>query len=133
MKKYEFDAKKVRERDYRVFCDELEDNPSIWFHGTGKEEAERIRNAGFKPPGTPETASVGNLASVSFAKRSSTALQYASKGTLDDPPSGGCIFVVEFETFDGVSREGDVIYVYRQDRMPKIIGYCCVPATYRHA
>ncbi|BCA20868.1 hypothetical protein BDHH15_40830 [Bradyrhizobium diazoefficiens] len=72
------------------------------------------------------------MASVSFAKRSPVALKYASKGAVDDPPTGGCIFVVQFDTFDGVSREGDVAYVYRQDRMPKIVGYCCVPPSYRH-
>ncbi|BCA03506.1 hypothetical protein JOE51_007595 [Bradyrhizobium japonicum] len=38
MKKYEFDAVKVRERDYRVFCEKLEDDPSIWFHGRAKRK-----------------------------------------------------------------------------------------------
>ena len=69
---------------YRVFPFELEEDESIYFHGTKDSNRALILSGGFRIP-TPPLAQ-----SVSFAKTSSLALRYASEARSELSPAG-CI------------------------------------------
>jgi hypothetical protein len=128
---YPFEAAKLEERGYRVFPDELENDPNVCFHGTADENRQPIIEEGFKPrtdlPGAPPEA----LKSVSFAKGSSLPLQHACEARAGGTKNG-CILVVRFATFDNVACNVADVWVYRRDRMPEVIGYCIIPADYKH-
>jgi hypothetical protein len=130
MKKYEFEGAKLEQRGYRVFPEELENDPCVCFHGTSEEKSELIRNEGFKIPASLPSAPPHSLTSVNFAKRSGLALRYACEARADTTKKG-CILVVRFASFDGVVCNPDIVEVHRQDRMPEIIGCCSIPADYR--
>jgi hypothetical protein len=90
---------------------------------TAAENLDSIIHDGF--------AFVGDLQSHSFAKGSALALRYACDRRSEASPDG-CIVAVRFRSLDGVVDEPSIIYVHRPDRLPEVIGYCIIPATYAH-
>jgi hypothetical protein len=112
------------ERDgYRLFPIELENDPLVAFHGTAEGNLQSIIHQGFRFE--------GGLPSCSFARGSPLALGYACKKRSEASPNG-CVVVVRFRSFDAVKVETSIVYVYRPDRMPDVVGYCIVPASYGH-
>ncbi len=113
------------ERGYRLFPDELENDPLVAFHGTVRANLESIIDKGF--------AFAGSLQSLSFAKDSALPLSYACKARSSESPEG-CVIAVRFRPpipRPGVGVETSVIHVYKLDEQPKVIGYCVVPADYK--
>lgn len=111
------------ETGYRVFPDEMEDDPLIFFHGTAASNLRPIVAEGFRP--------LKALTSISFARTSSLALRYACESRGPDSPDG-CIIAARFSDIEppGIKEEGFGVHVYDMSRLPEIIGYCIVPAAY---
>ena len=65
---------------YRVFPDEMENDPLIFFLGTAASNLRPIVAGGFRP--------VKALTSISFARTSSLALRYACEGRAPASPRG---------------------------------------------
>ena len=118
------------ERSYRVFSDALDRDPLVWFHGTSEENLRLILQQGFVIPASRPNAHADALPSVSFAKRSAVALRYACDARAGGTRNGG-ILAVKFAHLDRVTIESDALLVARADRMPTIIEFCVVPASYR--
>jgi hypothetical protein len=114
----------AEEREYCVFSDELENDPLIAFHGTALTNLNPILENGF--------AFIRDLQSLSFAKRSSLALKYASEARTPDSPDG-CILVVRFKSLEvsGIAVEHSIIHVHMLDEQPTVIGFCIIPSNYR--
>lgn len=109
---------------YRVFPNELENDPLVAFHGTARVNLPSILDQGF--------AFTRTLKSLSFAKNSSLALSYACKARTSNSPDG-CILVVRFDSLEkrGIGVEHSIIYVTKLDEQPEVIGYCIIPADYQ--
>ena len=110
---------------YRVFPDDVEDDPHIFFHGTAESRLESILKDGFTIPGP--------LPSLSLARDSSLSLRYASEARSAKSPKGVVIAV----RMDDVNRPGIVseafgLHLYTLEPQPVIVGYCIVPPDYNH-
>ncbi|MNE13440.1 hypothetical protein D3C80_1062730 [compost metagenome] len=123
-KEYEFQAL-GEEYSYRQFPNELENDKNIYFHGTAEAHFDAIKQNGFLPKFG------GSLDSISFAKNSSLALNYACEARNETSPNGIIIMVdisnIMPEVITGLDRS--VIHLAAQFQ-PKIIGYCVIPKTY---
>ena len=116
--------------DYCVFPAALEEEELVLFHATPAEILESILRDGFR---IPDPSGNNGLASVSFAKRSDMALIHAM--TKRAQKLGAyCIIVVRYESFNRLGLKNNLsdVHDYTLDPSPKIIGYCTVPASYRH-
>jgi hypothetical protein len=111
--------------EYRLFPAELEDDEHVFFHGTAACNLGPILDNGFSIPIEPP--------SVSFAKNSALALGYASAKRTPASPDG-CVLAVRYEKLDrpGLKVEVSMLHDYTCNPQPEIIGYCIVPASYRH-
>jgi hypothetical protein len=110
---------------YRIFPDELVNDPHVYFHGTELRVLQAILNEGFRIPAPPKAPS------VSFSPGSDLALSYAcSKRSVASPE--GVIIVVRFQPDNRsrVRRDPSILYVDHFDPQPEIIGYGIVPAGY---
>ncbi len=87
------------ETSYRVFPDEMENDPLIFFHGTAASNLLPILAEGFRP--------VKVLTSISFARTSALALRYACESRTPEAPEG-CIIMVRFSNVrpPGIKEEG---------------------------
>jgi hypothetical protein len=121
LKIYEF-TMPIEENGYRLFEEELENNPLILFHTTPIRNRESIIANGFM--------SGPSLQSVSYAYNSSCCLTHRGQDVNDDH----VVFVVEFESLDvfGITRNPSDIHVNLKDIQPTIKGYCVVPKEYKH-
>jgi hypothetical protein len=111
---------------YRNFPD-LENDPNVVFHGTSEEAARSIMKSGqFKPS--------ESLSSIGFCKTSDgTFVWFLDK--LGKNPTGtgnGCILAVRFDDIRALRDEPSHVYLDPGGPEPEIIGYCIVPADYRH-
>jgi len=108
---------------YRVFPDEMENDPNVFFHGTSASNLASIVRNGFRPTQV--------LSSVSFARDSSLALNYACSARSADSPDG-CVIMVKFEDVNttGIRSESFGVHVDDLSRLPTIIGYCIIPKEY---
>lgn len=124
MKKYEF-PEVDGEWDYRVFPDDVEDDPNIFFHGTSASNFKSVVEEGFKTG--------PSLSSVSFSKLSSLALVYACDARKD-VDAEGCIFVVRYPELNvqRVVVDHSMLHDFRSVRDIEIVGYSIVPSTYRN-
>jgi len=115
---------------YCVFPAELENDGLVFFHATREENREAIMKEGFK---IPDPTGVSGLPSVSFARQSMAALTHAMN-KRGNSPVAYCILAVRYKTLDrkGIKENPSDIHDYTLDPAPEIIGYCIVPATYRH-
>jgi|GEM_PF-1308461 len=125
VKKYPFRDPRG-EAPYNQFPAELEEDGLVFFHGTAAVNLKSILADGFRPPDN-------GLKSVSSAATSDLALNYACDWRSAASPDG-CILAVKFEQLDrpGIHREPFGLHVYKFDPQPTVIGYCIVPAGYRH-
>lgn len=110
--------------NYNVFPAALESDPDIYFHGTADSVVEPIIANGFKPTKT--------LSSMSFSATSSLALGYAceTRAAGED----GVVIAVRIETDSraGIRKETFGVHVDIIEPQPVIVGYCIIPASYRH-
>lgn len=124
MKIYEFPTVS-EETGYRIFSDCLENDPQVFFHGTAASNLASIARDGFSP--SPP------LCTVSFSSTSPVALRYASDAR-ENGEAEGCIIVVRFPDLNarGLNISGDVLHDAQKGAPMEIMGYCIVPAAYRH-
>jgi hypothetical protein len=115
---------------YCVFPAALEDDELVLFHATPAENLESIIKHGFR---IPDPTGNSGLQSVSFAKRSVAALIHAMTMRAKRP-GAYCILAVRYGTLDrrGLRLNVSDIHDYNLDPAPEIIGYCMVPAIYKH-
>jgi hypothetical protein len=113
--------------EYRVFPDELENDPEIFFDGTEETVLQAISNEGFRFPDPPKAQS------DSFSRVSSLALGYAA-GMRSKASPNGCVVAVRFGAGNGPLRREEPfgLHADRFDPQPEIVGYCIVPASYDH-
>lgn len=111
---------------YSLFPSELEDNPTILFHGTSAKKFDSILKIGFK---SAFYLGTGDLKSVSYAKESSSCLNHISIG-LDQQ---SVVFAVEFSTLNQpyIRNNPSDIHVFR-DLQPKILGYVLIPKNFTY-
>ena len=113
------------EQDYKIFPEELENNSSVYFHGTSERIFQFIKKDGFRI--------VEGAPSLSFSRESSLALRYACE-KRDETSPNGIVIAVEYSTnLPFIKQEYFGIHVYSTDVQPLIIGYCIVPANYNHS
>jgi hypothetical protein len=114
-----------QDKGYSLFPPELENDELIAFHGTAQANLQSIIKDGFK---------FGeSLKSISFAKQSSLALRYGSEARTKVSPKG-CVLAVRFTEpipRPGVGVETSIIYVYKPEEQPKVVGYCIIPENYQ--
>jgi hypothetical protein len=114
-------------RDYAVFAEAFEKDPTVYFHGTGRNVLRAICDEGFRAPPPPKAPS------VSFSRTSGLALGYACGKRSEASPEGVVIAVRFGPDNRSLTRsEPFGIYVDRFDPQPEIVGYCIVPAIYVH-
>lgn len=120
--------------NYKIFPSCLEDDELVFFHGTDKANLDPIQKYGFKSASqlVDQNASTkeDDLASVSYSKTSALALNYACKKRSQN--SNGVVIAVKFKSLCGLVVSGDVIHAYNPALQPEILGYCIVPAWYKH-
>lgn len=125
MKEYKFPWLN-EERGYKLFPQELENNPCVLFHGTVEQNLQKIINNGFKsfPP----------LTSVSYAKCSSYSLGHICQNQSTERSENGVVIAVRFESLnlqEIVENHSD-IHVYDEEIQPEIIATCIIPKKYQH-
>ena len=120
IQKYDF-VTPTEENDYCIFREELENNSLVLFHATPLNNLTSIVTNGFY---SAARLGVGELSSVSYAKRSSGCLAHMGEISKDF-----VVFAVEFRTLDqeGITVNHSDIHVYREDIQPIILRYCEVP------
>lgn len=120
----------LADTNYLLFPPELENDEFVLFHATPFRNLASILEDGFKIPG-PESES--RLRSVSFAKKSVTALTFAMNPQTREVGD----YVVIAVRYLSLSRTGIVnnysdIYDYTLEPPPQIIGFCIIPESYAH-
>lgn len=108
-----------------VFPSNLENDPEVFFHSTKASTYDSIMERGFC---SAKDLKVGNLESVSYAKRSSGC--FANLGCSADEDL--VIFAVRFteENLRQVTVNPSDIYVYRECIQPQILGFACIPSGF---
>lgn len=114
------------ENGYCVFSSELENDEHVFFHMTPTKNLDQIIKDGFR---SAQELGLGNLYSVSYAKRSSGC--FANLGTTLE--SEFVIFAVRFEpdALKEVTNNPSDIHVYDQHLQPVILGIVRLPADFR--
>jgi hypothetical protein len=109
--------------EYRIFPDELEHDPEVFFHGTERRVLKAMVDEGFKLPPSERAQS------ASFSKTSGLALGYAAGRGAD-----GVVIAVRFGANNKSLRAHEPfgLHAYSFDPQPEIVAYCIVPATYAH-
>ena len=109
---------------YAVFPDELENDPTVFFHGTERRVLEAIREEGFAMPSKPKAQS------VSFSRTSGLALGYACEKRSNASPEG-VVIAVRFNADNRslVRSEQFGIHVDRFDPQPEIVRWRSPPTT----
>jgi hypothetical protein len=115
---------------YCIFPRALEDDELVFFHATPAANLNVIKDQGFK---IPDPAAIVGLASVSFAKRSIGALHHAMERRRHCPGDYS-IIAVRYKKLrrPGLQENITDIHDFTLDPPPEIIGFCTVPAAYRH-
>lgn len=105
------------ENKYCLFMADLETDSQVFFHATPLCYKDSILKKGFK---SAYILGIGPLKSVSYAKKSSACLAHLGCATDKDY----VVFVVKFESLEGIKENLSDIHVYKPDIQPKILGYC---------
>ena len=118
------------QRGYCVFSRVLEECSLTLFHATPFENFYLIIDEGFK---SDYQLNGGDVRSVSFAKRSCSALDHGMRKRGKNQVKW-CIFAVRYKTLDRAGLRINTSYIHDDtlDPPPEIIGYCIVPANYVH-
>ena len=111
-----------------VFKNEHEDDPLIFFHATPSRNFESIVQSGFL---SASTLNKGELASVSYAKRSSLCLVHIGNPVTEDYT----IFAVKFESLEqqAIRVNGIDINVYSEIQPDIVLGYCEIPRGFHYS
>ena len=116
----------TEENRYCVFEPHLEDDECVFFHMTPSKNRNSIIANGFR---SAQELQSGNLASVSYAKRSSGC--FANLGS--QLKSEFVIFAVKFtpDALNEVAINSSDIHVYKQHLQSDILGIVHLPADFR--
>jgi hypothetical protein len=107
-----------------MFAEELETDPLVFFHATPLPNRSSIITSGFQ---SAASLGVGELQSVSYAKKSSACLAHLDCNVSEDY----AVFAVRFQSLDRVAINQSDIHVYDQSIQPQILGYCVLNAGFR--
>lgn len=118
----------TEENHYSLFQEALEQDPQVFFHTTAKRNLEAIANQGFK---SSLDLGSGQLASVSYTKKSSSCLAHIGTEITDE----FVVLAVRFETLDATKIVVNMsdIHVFSADILPSIIGYCDIPKGFMYS
>ncbi len=113
----------TQESDFGYFEKSIEDDPTVFFHGTSYENAEAILLDGFKPS--------QSLGLVYFTSKSRFAMQWAS---AHFPMSERCILAVKFEKPLEVPfiKDGEDLKIQGNVDSSMILQVCKVPEKYQY-
>jgi len=109
---------------YCMFAEDLENDPLVLFHATPLRHRSSIVTNGFQ---SAASLGVGELQSVSYAKKSSACLAHLGCNISEDY----AVFAVRFQSLDRVAVNQSDIHVYDQSIQPTILGYCVLKAGFR--
>ena len=109
---------------YRMFSDELENDPLVFFHATPLRYRSSFSVNGFQ---SAAILGVGELQSVSYAKKSSACLAHLGCNVSEDY----ALFAVRFQSLDRAVVNHSDIHVYDLSIQPQILGYCVLNAGFR--
>ncbi|WP_144063040.1 hypothetical protein [Litchfieldella anticariensis] len=111
--------------EYCMFIDELENDPLVFFHAAPLRHKSSIVEKGFQ---SAAILGVGELQSVSYAKKSSGCLAHLGCNISEDY----AVFAVKFQPqeLDRVVNNPSDIHVYDQSVQPQILGYCVLNAGF---
>lgn len=112
--------------NYSLFEQSLETNKNIFFHITKKENLNSILKNNFK---TAKELGVGTLDSLSFGKDSATCIANFQNEFSEDMVAIA-VFLDDAQ-LEHVYDEGSEIKIHKKEIVPKILGYCDIPAGYR--
>ena len=128
---------------YRVFAEALEDDPSVWFHGTNAKNLDPIIKYGFVIPRPidsldPKSIDLSDLSaenglpSISFARTNSAALGYACETRTQDAPHG-CVIAVRYDNPEkaGIEPRMQVFNDRTLNPAPTVIAFCWIPQAMR--
>lgn len=120
---YPFTGVDASNGNYNVFPPRLEEGPDIFFHGTAAANLASIIANGFRPS--------AQLPSISFSRESALALGYACEKRAAG--TDGVIIAVRIDANrGGIRAEPFGLHVDIIDPQPEIVGYCIIPASYKH-
>lgn len=117
----------TEDNNYSLFAGALEQDPLVFFHATPKNNLGSILKHGFK---SSFDLGTGQLASVSYAKNSSSCLAHI--GT--DIAQEFLVFAVRFETIkvpEIIENMSD-IHVFSSNVQPSLLGYCEISKGFKY-
>ena len=116
----------TEENDFSLFQEKLEQDPLVLFHATKSLNCDSIISNGFR---SAQCLGIGELTSVSYAKRSSGCLYHIGNPVSENH----VVFAVRFENLqqEGIRNNYSDIHVYSHDIQPIILGYCEIQCGYR--
>lgn len=111
---------------YCVFEAAWEDDPLILFHMTAATNLNGILENGFL---SAEALGIGELTSVSYAKKSSGC--FSNLGSIVNIDQ--VVIAVKFESLNeqGIVNNPSDIHVYDRNIQPEILGYCNLPQGFK--
>ena len=114
----------TEENQYRLFADELENDPLVLFHGTTEDAAKSIIDEGFNP--------TEDLKSNSFGRDSGVPLGYSC--SKRNPGTRGAVLAVQFDSLQVpcIREEGYVVYLDKPEIAHNVVAVCYVPKEYKH-
>ena len=115
----------TEDNGYCVFSHHLEDDKNVFFHMTPAEKRKPIMENGFQ---SARELEVGDLESVSYAKRSSNC--FANLGC--NLESEHVVFAVRYadDALAEVVINSSDIHVYKKHLQPEILGVVSLPAGF---
>ena len=123
---YEFRSDQLEGLGYRVFPNELENNPNVLFHATSIANLAAILNNGILPGNE-----VGqNLMTISYADNSMIALTHWVGVRREG--QDGVILALLFPNLDETFISEGTRYSMQLRVQPCFIGKCVVPSSYNH-
>lgn len=117
----------IEENNYSLFAGALEHDTLVFFHVTPKKNLCSILKDGFK---SSFDLGTGQLASVSYAKKSSSCLAHLGRDIAQD----FLVFAVRFETIEvpEIVENMSDIHVFGTNVQPSLIGYCEIPKGFKY-
>jgi hypothetical protein len=114
----------AEQNEYCLFPLSVESDSRVFFHATPLRLKEPILEKGFR---SANTLGVGQLQSVSFAKKSSACLAHLGCRVDEDY----VLFAVRLNTMRGVRDNLSDIHLYDESNQPETIGYSVLNAGFR--
>lgn len=111
------------DRGYRIYPQDLEEDPAVFFHGTSERNLDSIIQNGFWLG--PKSGS------TSFAHQSDLALRWAADARKQ-VGEAGCVIAVRITnpTANGIRKEGFGVDVWSLAAMPTPEAFCIIPSNY---